>query len=734
MRPEVSILPLVGLLAWSVAGFCQTNPVAPLAALAPPTAVTPEAVAVTNNPSASGSIALEEADLVDAIDNLARVAGIQYTLDPRIPYGRPGPDGKVVPWPLVTKRWENITAAAALNELLRAYNLQLIEDPQTKTARIAPSDSFGLEPILTRTFQLRHVNPTNLLASAQLLISDPRSKVAADAAPGQLTVVGTEKELAAIDGLVRQSDTLAQIVYDDQPLTDVIRNLARLAGLNIIFGIKYPYQPAASGPGPASPAALPGGPGQPEPRVTVHWENLTYAEALSSLLDNYDLQMVEDPKTGTFRIAPKEPGKEPLVTRVFTLNYASPTNIVTTVRSVFTETNRSKVMPDTRTSQLVVVATEKEMAIVSQMITNLDMATKQVLIEARLLETVVNPSTSKGVDWSGTLKNQNVSFGNGAASGTTTTTIPGTPTTTTTTLPSGRTITGTSSAGSSSLSTLTSILGAGGFAWNTASGFAPPIGFLNADGVHAVLSFLNQYSETKIISSPRTVTLDNETATIEAGTQYPIVNVTAGTPNTPGGSTVTYSNLTVRLEVTPHISLNNTVRLAVNPRVLRLGESFQTSIAGQNNTINGFNSREMKTTVMIPSGNTLVMGGLIEDSVQVNNTKVPLLGDIPYVGQLFRSDSKSRTKSNLLIFLTPTIVQEQDFQPTKSDFLQTPVPTKDVVEADWSSWDSGKKKEWKKPKPEPITRATGPNAAETSFDENVWGTKNSATNVPTANP
>jgi general secretion pathway protein D len=347
---------------------------------------------------------------------------------------------------------------------------------------------------------------------------------------------------------------------------------------------------------------------------------------------------------------------------------------------------------------------------------------------------VVNPSTSKGVDWSGTLKNQNVSFGNGAASGTTTTTIPGTPTTTTTTLPSGRTITGTSSAGSSSLSTLTSILGAGGFAWNTASGFAPPIGFLNADGVHAVLSFLNQYSETKIISSPRTVTLDNETATIEAGTQYPIVNVTAGTPNTPGGSTVTYSNLTVRLEVTPHISLNNTVRLAVNPRVLRLGESFQTSIAGQNNTINGFNSREMKTTVMIPSGNTLVMGGLIEDSVQVNNTKVPLLGDIPYVGQLFRSDSKSRTKSNLLIFLTPTIVQEQDFQPTKSDFLQTPVPTKDVVEADWSSWDSGKKKEWKKPKPEPITRATGPNAAETSFDENVWGTKNSATNVPTANP
>jgi len=92
------------------------------------------------------------------------------------------------------------------------------------------------------------------------------------------------------------------------------------------------------------------------------------------------------------------------------------------------------------------------------------------------------------------------------------------------------------------------------------------------------------------------------------------------------------------------------------------------------------------------------MGGLIEDDVHNQNTKVPILGDIPGLGLLFRSDSKSRQKSNLIVFLTPTIIGDSDFQPTTSDFLKTPVPVKDSVEGDWSAWDSGKPKDWSKGK------------------------------------
>jgi type II secretory pathway component GspD/PulD (secretin) len=93
---------------------------------------------------------------------------------------------------------------------------------------------------------------------------------------------------------------------------------------------------------------------------------------------------------------------------------------------------------------------------------------------------------------------------------------------------------------------------------------------------------------------------------------------------------------------------------------------------------------------MIPSGNTLVMGGLISDSVTEGNVKVPLLGDIPYLGRLFRQDSKSRQQGNLIVFITPTIVQDEDFQPTASEYLKSPVPTSDTVDKDWTWWDSGK--------------------------------------------
>ena len=100
---------------------------------------------------------------------------------------------------------------------------------------------------------------------------------------------------------------------------------------------------------------------------------------------------------------------------------------------------------------------------------------------------------------------------------------------------------------------------------------------------------------------------------------------------------------------------------------------------------------------MIPSGNTLVLGGLIQDDVRNQTTKVPFLGDIPGIGYAFRSEAKQRNKGNLLIFITPTIVQDDDFLQTKTDFLKTPVPGSDLVSPDWSAYDRAKPLDWKKP-------------------------------------
>jgi type II secretory pathway component GspD/PulD (secretin) len=532
------------------------------------------------------------------------------------------------------------------------------------------------------------------------------------------------------------------IVMEDVPLTDAIRNLARQANLNYMLDPKLGYgQPT------------PDGKITPQPSVSIRWENITAEQALTALLNNYSLQLVEDPKSRIARVQIKDPAApEPLVTKIIQLKYASPSNIVVNIQAALADNKRSKVLPDYRTSQLIVVATEKELTEVDELIDRLDTKTKQVLIEARLLETIMNPTTSKGIDWSGTLAQQHVSYGNGVLSGntiqnssqnssqnisqnssrnssqansaTSTTTSPGAAVTTTQTLPGGQTVTTTatpasdtsssainssgsglsslassaaSGVGGSGVSTiLNSVLGNGGLSLNTAKGLNPATFFLNADGVKAVLSFLNTYAETKIISSPRTVTLDNEQARIEVGTQFPIVNTTAGTANTTGGSQITYSNLTVSLLVTPRISANNYVNLKVTPSVVRLGDLVTTVVNGTPNSVYSFNTREIVTSVLIPSGNTLVMGGLISDQIQNGNTKVPLLGDLPVLGLLFRSDTKSRTKSNMIVFLTPTIVEEEDFQPTASKFLKTKVPIKDTLEGDWSAWDSGQPINWTK--------------------------------------
>src|SRR5262249_37139197 len=151
-----------------------------------------------------------------------------------------------------------------------------------------------------------------------------------------------------------------------------------------------------------------------------------------------------------------------------------------------------------------------------------------VLIETRLVEISSNPSTKKGVDWTGTLADQNVTFGNGNVTGTKSYSS-GQPVTTTETFPGGRSVTTTTPGGTVNSSSLISSIGNGGLSLNTAKGLMPSTFFLNADGVRTVLSFLNSSFDAQVISTPRIVTLDNQTATISVTRGFPIFATTAGT-------------------------------------------------------------------------------------------------------------------------------------------------------------------------------------------------------------
>jgi general secretion pathway protein D len=246
------------------------------------------------------------------------------------------------------------------------------------------------------------------------------------------------------------------------------------------------------------------------------------------------------------------------------------------------------------------------------------------------------------------------------------------------------------------------IQGNGGMNWNTISGFTPAIGFLNADGVHAVLSFLNESKEGQVVSTPRLVTLDNETATISVTRGYPVINVAYSTVNVAGGSSITYSNIGTILQVTPRISANDYIWLKVVPDVSSFFGSHSQTIGGSTYTADIFDSRHIETQVLIPNANTLVMGGLVQDSPNAQFSKVPILGDIPGLGWAFRSENKSLSKDNLLIFITPTIVKDTDFRPTSTDFLKSrPTTMKSPMNPN-TMWDGAQLRgDWSNPVPTP---------------------------------
>src|SRR5882672_6702594 len=236
MKSKLSLFTILGLVACCWAGFAQNNETAPSgannpsgdavkAATAPDAPATAPATAAESpaatlvaandppkadantpaaNPSAQNGaviplIVMDDVPLTDAFKNLARQAGLNYMLDPKISFGQPGPNGVPTPQPSVSIRWENVTAEQALNALLNNYSLQLVEDPKTKIARVTIKDPAAPDPLVTKIIQLKYAPATNILVSVQTALTDKRSKVVADVRTSQLVVVATEKEIDEVD-------------------------------------------------------------------------------------------------------------------------------------------------------------------------------------------------------------------------------------------------------------------------------------------------------------------------------------------------------------------------------------------------------------------------------------------------------------------------------------------------------------------------------------------------------
>lgn len=346
---------------------------------------------------------------------------------------------------------------------------------------------------------------------------------------------------------------------------------------------------------------------------------------------------------------------EPLRSEIFQLNYQKAESF----RTVFgldqnggasgdgggknrVLSKRGSAIIDPRTNQLFVTDIASKIEDIRKLIQKTDIATRQVLVEARLVEAndgfsrnlgaklgFADLRTLRGGDTGYQVSgNQRVAIGGnltgvGQVTGQTPDKGDGYTNTTLVNLPAAG-INGTN---------------APSIAFSLFSSAANR--FLNLE-----LSALEADGKGKIISSPRVVTEDNVPAIIEQGVELPYQQATSS-----GATSVTFKKANLKLEVTPQITPDGNVVLDVDVAKDSKGEATASGFA--------INTQHVKTKVMVENGGTVVLGGIYQMTETRNDNKVPLFGDIPVVGNLFKSTSRQNTKTELLVFITPKIVAER---------------------------------------------------------------------------
>lgn len=322
-------------------------------------------------------------------------------------------------------------------------------------------------------------------------------------------------------------------------------------------------------------------------------------------------------------------------------------------------TARGSVIPELRTNQLFVTDIPSRLTQVQELITKLDIPVRQVMIEARIVEANDTFGKSLGVRLGGAdlrgvrggEAGYSVGGGNRVAIGGSYNAITNTTTesiNSTTQAPGSNFSVDAANAGIAMNTNSTSFVNMpaslpGAIASTFAlSLFSPSANrFLNLE-----ISALQADGKGQVVSSPRVITADQTKAAIEQGTEYPYQAATSS-----GATNVQFKKAVMKLEVTPQITPEGGIILDVEISKDSPGEILN----GQR----AINTKRIKTNVLVENGGTVVIGGIFESEETENVTKVPLLGDLPAVGALFRNKTRTANKKELLVFLTPKVVSER---------------------------------------------------------------------------
>ncbi len=371
--------------------------------------------------------------------------------------------------------------------------------------------------------------------------------------------------------------------------------------------------------------------------VTMRLEDVTALQAIGIIVKAKSLFMDQIDTVYYIKTA-QERTAEPTESDSYQFSYSRAKDIAPLLASQLASKDPPQV--DERTNTIFFRETRSNIDSARKLLQQIDKPTKQVMIEARLVEVTANPKQSYGINWAGVFGSstsaQTVSYG-GAN--------PAVP------QPGQNVPTNGLALGNTANSSLLPNLGH--LAQIPASSFA----ILSVPQLSATLRFLNEDSDANFLANPRVVTADNQQAKIEITRNQPVpqlnFNEQTATAVFGGFQDKLYGN---KLLVRPSVNKDNFITLNVKPEISNKVGDQTFVFAGAAVASPIIDTRTLDSNVLIKSGDTLAIGGLLQDEQTKGRTKVPLLGDLPGLSYLFTERLNSRTKRNLLVFVTPTIL------------------------------------------------------------------------------
>jgi len=453
---------------------------------------------------------------------------------------------------------------------------------------------------------------SNILIICALLCFSTVSALAAESS-------GQAAKKAVLTDLELRMQKVVCIDVNDVPIGTVIRQLADQVNVDLIMS------PQVTG------------------NVTVSLTDVSLDEALRCILDVHGAGIIVGENVIRILSRSEMPEiTERLVTETFEITYADVGQVVKALEKFISQ--QGSVSSIEGTSHIIVTDTESKVRDITNLISTIDRITPQVLVEVRIYDITSKDNLDLGVDWYAGRRTNRDAFG----------------------YPLNDDIIVEKGGSDTYVGSRTDPSLEAGFMAGTNKTEETTLGYLRFGllndhiDIEGMLRAEKENIDAKLLANPRIMVVDNEEATFDIVTEHPYVErtITAGSTT----ETVKFKNVGVKLVVTPHVAGKDMLRLNIAPEFSVLVTRVQ--VASSNVPV--VDTRKVNTIALVRDGQAVVLGGLKkkETSMQVN--KVPLLGDIPVLGHLFRFEGEATANTELVVFITPHIITE----PTLTDSEQ----------------------------------------------------------------